>query len=212
MVIDWLRLSGALLLLLTPIALFHGPRVRYRSVSRDWDRHWPRIFSLGLHAIDLGRAALGAWLLTEAVTRAPGATGILRQGVLGTEAIVLAAAVLAQTFVCKERDAAHAPFAFVIGLVAGFLPPMLAGFAILLALAIAIGARMPAALFIILAAAVLAIGYLFHGQSQLPSVAIAAGAVVLPQLATAMFPRRLVVSYRARRSVSREPFAGVEQH
>jgi hypothetical protein len=210
MVIDWLRFSGALLLLLVPIALFHGPRVRYRSVSRDWDRHWPRIFSLGLHSIDLGRAALGAWLLTQAVERVPGATGLLRQGVLLTDAAVLGVAVLVQTFVCKERDAAHAPFAFVIGLVAGFLPPLLAGFAVLLAIAIAIGARMPAALFLILAASVMAIGYFFV-RSGLPGVAIVAGAVALPSLATAMFPRRLVVSYRAKRSTV-TPFAGQEQH
>jgi hypothetical protein len=185
--------------------------VRYRSVSRDWDRHWPRIFSLGLHVIDLGRAALGAWLLTQAVLRAPDATGLLRHGPLLTQAAVLAAAVLVQTFVCKERDAAHAPFAFVIGLVAGFLPPMLAGLAILFALTIVIGARMPAALFPILAVAVMAIGFLLHGKKLLPSLAITAGVVALPSLVTTLFPRRLVVSYRARRSTT-EPFAGAEQH
>jgi hypothetical protein len=201
MLIDWAKFLAALALLLTPIALFHGPRVRYRSVSRDWDRHWPQIFSLGLHTIDLGRAALGTWLLVESLTRAPGAVGAMRQAVLGTHALVLWTAAAVQTFVCKEPDSTHAPFAFVVGVAAAYLAPTVAGFAILFSVIIAAGARMPAGFFAVLGVASVAMGFLFGGRANLINLAIVFVAVVLPALLPIMFKRRMVVSYRARREV-----------
>lgn len=199
MLIDWFKFSAALLLLLVPIGLFHGSKVRYRAVSREWDEHWLRIFSLGLHVIDLGRAVLGAWLLSQALTRAPGAAGLMRHGVLLTHAAVFAVAMVLQVFVCKEPDSAHAPFTFAIGLVAGYLPPTVAGFAIVFAIVIATGARLPVALFPLLAVSVAAAGFLFHGKKLLLPVSVVALAVVLPVLLSLLFSRRLVVSYRARR-------------
>ena len=42
MLIDWLRLIPALLLLLTPIGVFHHDRVKYRALMRDWNGYWRR--------------------------------------------------------------------------------------------------------------------------------------------------------------------------
>ncbi len=71
MLIDWLKFISALVLLLTPAGILHDQKVRYRPISRDWADHWTQILSLGLHAIDLVRAALGMWLLVESLHSAP---------------------------------------------------------------------------------------------------------------------------------------------
>jgi hypothetical protein len=201
MLIDWPRFSAALVLLLTPIALFHGKRVRYRAVSRDWDQHWPQIFTLGLHTIDLGRAALGTWLLVESLTRAPGAVGAMKHAVIGTHALVLWTAVAVQTFICKEPDSTHAPFAFVVGIVATYFAPAVAGFAIVLAIVITAGARTPSAFFVVLALAVMATGFLFTGRAQLLNLGVLFVALMLPGLLPVMFKRQMVVSYQAKREI-----------
>ena len=198
MIIDWLKFAPALFLLLLPIGLFHGKKIRFRSISRDWDGHWSSVLSLGLHWIDLGRAALGGWLLIEALKLSPGGAGFLRYSVLGTEGAVMIIAVGLQTFVCKEEDAAHAPFAFVTGLLLGVYPPIIAGFPIILAIAIAAGLRIPVAYFPCLALFLVAIGFGFDGKKSLLILALGFSAVVLPWLFTIMFPRDLVFTYRAR--------------
>src|SRR2546423_2539375 len=76
MLIDWIHLGGALVLLLTPVALFQGDRVRFRAIDRSWAQHWPKILALGLHSIDFLRAALGAWMLSGAISADPGRTGL----------------------------------------------------------------------------------------------------------------------------------------
>jgi hypothetical protein len=205
MIIDWFKFAPALFLLLIPIGLFHGKKVRVRTISRDWDGQWPQILNLGLHWIDLGRAALGAWLLLEALSLVPGTRGALRYAPLLTQAAVLIVASCLQAFVCKERDSAHAPFAFVTGLLFGFYPPTIAGFAILLAVTTAAGSRTPVAYFPILAVALSGLGYLFEGNKLLTRLAVGACAVMLPWLLSVMFSRDLVLSYRARRPTKDHP-------
>ncbi|MDP3178917.1 MAG: hypothetical protein Q8M76_13505, partial [Spirochaetaceae bacterium] len=123
MIIDWLKFAPALFLLLLPIGVFHGKKVRFRPIARDWADHWSKILTLGLHWIDLSRAALGGWLLVESLSLSPGAAGIMRYSVLVTLGAVMILAVALQTFVCKERDSANAPFMFVTGLLVGVYPP-----------------------------------------------------------------------------------------
>ena len=127
MLIDWVKLIPVLLLLLTPIGLFHGKHVHYREIVRDWEGFWGRTIGLGLHTIDFFRAALGAWLLVEAINRAPDAQGIMNYGAITARAGILALATVLQAVVCKDSEAAHAPFAFIAGLTVGFLPPLVAG-------------------------------------------------------------------------------------
>jgi hypothetical protein len=202
MLIDWAKFGPALLLLLIPIALFHGKRVRYRAVQREWDGYWGRTASLGLHAIDFGRAALGAWLLVEALKIAPGSVGTTRYGPTLIQAAVLGLATTLQTMVCKERYAAHAPFTFVAGLVVGFLPPLIAGLALLLAVVLAYGARTPAPFFPILSVSIAAFGVFLTGKRNLLTLVITACAVALPWLLCLLFPRPLVVSYLPRRTTT----------
>ena len=198
MIIDWLTFAPALCLLLLPIGLFHGKKIRFRAISSDWDGHWSSIFTLGLHWIDLGRAALGGWLLIEALRLAPGVAGFMRYSVLGTEGAVMVIAVGLQTFICKEEDSAHAPFAFVTGLVLGVYPPIVAGFSIVLAIALAAGSRVPVAYFPALGLLLAGIGFGFEGKKALLLLALGTCAFVVPWLFTIMFPRELVFSYRAR--------------
>jgi hypothetical protein len=208
MLIDWFKLIAALILLLTPIGLFHGKKVRYRPIAHDWQRHWPRVLGLGLHLIDFLRAALGAWLLSEALTREPGAQGMLRFADALTQGGVLMVATILQAVVCKERDAAHAPFAFVAGLVLGFLPPAIALFGLLLAIAITAGSRRPAAFFPLLAVSVAAMGFLFTRQKLLLQLVAVACAVTLPWLLTLLFPQELVLSYVTKRAPEAVPATG----
>jgi hypothetical protein len=212
MSIDWLKFAPALVLLLVPIAVFHGPRVRYRLAGRDWDRHWPQVLTLGLHAIDLGRAALGAWLLAEALLPDPAARGLLqREAVLLTDATVLTLAAVLQTVVCKEPDSFHAPFAFVTGLALGFFPPAVAGFAVVFALVITAGVRVPDIFFLLLALSLYGAGFLFGGRAMLIKVTVAAVPIFLPWLCSVLFSRPLVVSYQSRHARdSRSPMGTPE--
>jgi hypothetical protein len=204
MLIDWFKLAATLLILLTPIGLFHGKKVRHRSLTRDWSGYWGHTFTLGLHWIDLGRAVIGGWLLLEALTLAPGARSTLRYAVPLAHGAIMALAIILQTFVCKDRDHANAPFAFVAGATLGLFSPVIAGFSIMLALIVALGARVPLVYFPVLALALPGLGFLFEGQKALLTVGIGGAVVMLPWLLTIMFPRDLVASYRARRPSSAE--------
>ena len=199
MIIDWLTFAPALFLLLIPIGFFHGKKVRFRPIARDWTDHWSHILNLGLHWIDLSRAALGGWLLVESLSLSPGAAGFMRYSVLVTLGAVMLLAVALQTFVCKERDSANAPFMFVTGLLVGVYPPTIVGFPIVLALTVAAGSRVPAAYFPVLALTFVGSGFLFDGRKTLIKLALGFCAVILPWLFSIMFSRDLVLTYRAKR-------------
>lgn len=199
MLVDWLKFSAALLLLLTPVGIFHDRKVHYRPISREWGDHWAQIVSLGLHTIDFLRATVGAWLLIESLQSAPAARGLLRYAVISTQAAVALVGITLQSVVCKEADSANAPFAFLAGLVTGFLPPVVAGFAIMITVVIAAGARFPASFFPVLALAVPGMGLLFTGKKHLLILIVTAVTVLLPWLISLLFSLELVVSYRARR-------------
>jgi hypothetical protein len=199
LLIDWSKFLPALLLLLTPIALFHGKRVRHRALPQDWSAHWGRTFALGLHTIDFGRALLGAWYLTVALTARPGAGELARLYPLLAGAGVLAGAVVLQTFVCREPYSAHAPFAFVSGLVLGFLPIPVAAFALLLAIVTTYGTRAATAYFPVLGFATLASGLLFDPKKLFLPVLATAIVLILPWLLVLLFPRQWVVTHALKR-------------
>jgi hypothetical protein len=201
MSIDWFKLIAAILVLLPPIALFHGRKVRYRSVPSGFESYWSRTFALGLHTVDLCRALLGAWLLVEALSFDPEVPGSARMMVASIQAVVLLVAMLLQTFVCKEIDAANPPFAFAIGLVLGFLPPLVAGFALFVAIMAGFGLRSVGAFFPLLAMSVAGAGVLFSQfKVSLPSLAALAGATMSPWLFTLLFPRHFVIAYAAKKT------------
>jgi len=198
--IDWLKFIPALVLLLTPGTLFYpSKKVRYREVSRDWDEHWPRILAHGLHAIDLGRAALGTWLLIESLQTVPHPLGFAKYAVLFTQGSIRILAVFLQTAICKEPGHANAPFAFVLGLLLAGISPLVAVFACALAIPLAMGARAPAAFFPLLGLAHLAIGFLFKGKGVVLSLGFGAVAVTVPLVWSVLFRRDLVIGYRAKR-------------
>lgn len=192
MLIDWPIFATALVLLLPPIAVFHGQRVRYRHISRDWDRQWSATFLLPHHLVDLLRAAAGAWLLAHSITRAPEITGVLKYAPEMIHTAVILCGVLLQTLVCKEPDAFNAPFTYLVGVAAGFLPPLVAGFALVFAIAITAGARSPATFFVVLPMAVVAAGALFTGKKMLLTLAPVVAAALTPWLFALLFGRDLV--------------------
>jgi hypothetical protein len=198
MLINWLMLVPAALLLVVPTAVFHGPDVRYRAVSRGWSGHWRQILTFEWHWIDFVRAAAGAWLLQAALVRAPEARGLAGQSAFLTQTGVVAFAVLLQTAVCRELDTARAPFAFIVGLACGWLPPLIAGFGIVFACTLAAGARSPSAFFPLLAVSVSAAGYLFTGKKFATVLAAFAAVTLVPWLFALLFNRTLVVAYRWR--------------
>lgn len=197
--IDWTYLLPALALLLTPISLFHGGKVRIRSTSRDWDTHWRQILTLYLHPLDLARAALGGWLLLNAIALLPGAHGPTRYAVMLTQGTSMIVGTLLQTVTCKEEDSAHAPFVFIAGLLLGFYPPAIAGLALLLALTLAGGARTPVAFFPVLAVALAGLGFGLGGKKILLQLVGGVGAALVPWLWSMLFHRDLLISYRAKR-------------
>lgn len=199
MLIDWPRFLAALALLLTPIAVVHHRRVRFRHIDREWDGYVRRAFSLGTHYIDAGRAALGAMLLLEALTVASGAPGSARIVLFATQAAVLGFGAMIQTFVCREPGAAHAPLAYVTGLALGFLPLVPAFFGVALATVVVLGVRYVAAFFPILALAIAVIVFLFHGRSLQYQLIAGTVAIALPWILTLLFPRPMMATHLARR-------------
>ncbi len=200
MTIDWLKFLPAIVLLLTPGDLFNGgEKVRYRDVTRDWDGYWLRALAHGMHSIDLVRAALGTWLLLESLHGVANPRGFAKYEVLCLQGGIRILAMFIQTIVCREKDAVNAPFAFVIGLLLAGISPMVAVFAIALALPIALGSRSALMFFPVLALAHLGIGFWFKGKGGLFSLSFGALAAMIPFLWTIMFRRDLVVAYRAKR-------------
>jgi hypothetical protein len=203
MSIDWFKLIAASLLLLTPMALFHGRKVRYRSLPSGFESYWSRTFALGLHSIDFVRAILGAWLLVDAFTVDPEIRDGVRHIPVLIQAAVLFSGMLLQTFVCKEEDAAYPPFAYAIGVVLGFLPPLVAGFALFVAIMAAFGLRSVGAFFPLLAISVVCAGQLFSQfKLGLFTLAAIAGATMSPWLFTLLFPRHFVIAYAAKKTAT----------
>ena len=199
MTIDWLMFVPALLLLLTPGDLFNGGKARYRDVTRDWDGYWLRTLAHALHTADLIRAALGTWLLLNSLHGAVNPHGFAKYEVLLTQGGIRIFAVFIQTIVCREPEAANAPFAFVVGLLLGGSSPVVAAFAIALALPVALGTRSAIAFFPVVALAHLGIGFWFQGKGAVLRLCFGAVAAMIPFLWSLMFRRDLVVAYRAKR-------------
>jgi succinate dehydrogenase hydrophobic anchor subunit len=200
LIVDWLQFAGAIVLLLTPGSLFYrSKKVRYREISRDWEDHWVRILSHGLHAIDLVRAALGTWLLIESLQAPTDAKGFLRYLPLFLQGTIRIGAVLLQTIIHKHPDQVNAPFTFVIGTLLGGISPLVAMFACALAIPIAMGARAPGAFFVLLGVAHLGIGFWFKGRGAMLSLAFGAAAAMLPFLWSILFHREMMIAYRAKR-------------
>ncbi|MFM9029075.1 MAG: hypothetical protein ACKOTF_00020 [Opitutaceae bacterium] len=199
MSIDWLKLLGALALLLTPSAIFHGRCVHHRDLTRDWDGYWGRTLKLWTHSFDLVRAIIGAWLLMEAIVRAPGAQGIMKYAPLAARGLVVCAATIVQTMVCKERDAMNAPFAFAIGLAVSLLPFQTVIPCLVVAFLFAFGTQLRAAFFPVLAIASAGFGALFLGKSLPFDLAGIGAALILPGLLPGLFSSHLVCPYLARK-------------
>ena len=197
MQIDWSRFLPALVLLLPPIALFHGPRVRYRALPQDWGSYWIPTLRLGLHSIDVLRAMLGAWCLLESFSAAPGASKFLPPT---AAAVVMGCAMLLQTFFCREPHAVHAPFAFAAGLIIGYLPVASGGFSLVIAAVVAAGTRSPISFFPVLSLAVVVTGVLFNQLALSLGTAAAAAAVGLPWLIVLLFPRYWVATHARKRT------------
>lgn len=201
MIIHWLQLVSAAVLLLIPTGLFHGPKVRYRAIRRDWRGYWGRIFTLGQHTIDLGRAALGGWLLLQALEPAPRAH-LPAWGLPALTAGLVLVAVVLQMVVCKEPKSINSCYAFLIGLMFGLLDFPVAALAVFGAVAVACGLRMPMAFFPVLSVLAFALGAAFGGWPPTLAMFVCAGVVLIPWLSSMLFLRALVTTYRAKRAES----------
>jgi hypothetical protein len=198
MKLDWYFLLPAIALLLTPVGFFHGSKVRYRPILRDWRDHWRQIFALGLHAVDFLRAILGGWFLMLAFKPAF-VSSLPEWSAPAIQSAVVISGVLLQMLICKEPKGLNAPFAFLCGLMFGLYSPAVAGYPVLFAVVLACGARMPMAFFPVLAVCLELFGFLFGEKKLPPSLIFGAVAVLLPWLASLMFTRPLMVTYRAKR-------------
>ena len=198
MTFNWLFFISALVLLLTPMGVFHGAKVRYRSIQQDWDEHWRQMLTLGQHSIDLARSALGGWLLVQSLALTVGSK-IPWWEPLAIQACIVLVAVALQTRICKEERALNAPFAFLSGLVFGLYAPHIAGFSLLFAIVTAAGSRTASVFFPVLAVALLGLGTFFSGLKLTNDIIYGAVVIVLPWLWSLLFSRALVITYRARR-------------
>ena len=199
MSIDWLKFLGALALLLTPSAVFHGRGVHHRDLTRDWDGYWGRTLKLWTHGFDLVRSLAGGWLLMQAISSAPGAQGLMKYTPLALRGLIVCLATLLQTVVCRERDAMNAPIAFAIGLSLIFLPIHASGPGLIVAFLFAYGTHLRAAFFPVLAISSAGFGALFLGMRLPWDLAGVGAALILPGLLPVLFSRHLVCAYVARK-------------
>jgi hypothetical protein len=180
------------------MGLFYGKSIRYRAIMSEWGARRSRIFGLPHHSIDLIRAAAGAWLLAHAFAPPdPLAVGLTKYTPALIQGGVILLGVLLQTIVCREPDSLNAPFAYLVGLTVGFLPPLVAGMALVLALTVALGTRVPALFFLTLAAAVMVAGLLFIGRKSIPMVAPICASAFMPWILALLFSRELTVTHWA---------------
>ena len=203
MSIDWLKFLGALALLLTPSAVFHGRGVHHRDLTRDWNGYWGRTLKLWTHGFDLIRAFAGGWLLMQAISSAPGAQGFVKYLPLALRGLIVCGATLLQTVVCKERDAMNAPIAFAIGLSLILLPIHASGPGLIMALLFAYGTHLRAAFFPVLAISSAGFGALFLGMKLPLDLAGVGAALILPGLLPVLFSQHLVCPYLARKPSAR---------
>lgn len=199
MIVDWIKFLPALVLLLTPVRLFHGKKTGFREVSRDWDHHWGMILRHEMHWIDLGRAALGTWLLIESLHAVPGAHGSAKYAPVLTQGAIRIAAVFLQTVLCRQTGSFNAPFTFVTGVLLGAVSPIVGLFALAVAVPVAMGTRSTEAFFPILGLAQFGIGFWFKGKGAVLPLSFGTVAAFLPLLWALMFHRPLVIAYRAKR-------------
>ena len=191
------------MLLLLPSDWFcDRKKVRYRELSRDWNDHWLRTLSHGMHAIDFARAALGTWLLLDSLHTVPNARGLAKYSVLLTQGAIRIVAVWIQTVVCRNPDSANAPFAFVTGTLLTGLSPLAAVFALAFAIPIAMGTHTPAAFFPVVGIMHFAMGFWFKGKGAVLGLSFGAVAAMLPLVWALAFHRELVVTYRAKRATA----------
>ncbi|MBI5770306.1 MAG: hypothetical protein HZA93_21200 [Verrucomicrobia bacterium] len=206
LIVDWPQFFAAIFLLLTPGSLFYrSKKIRYREISREWDDHLVRVLAHGLHAIDLVRAALGTWLLLEALPVERDAHGLAKYTPLFVQGLVQILAVWLQTVTCPEPEHANAPFAFVIGLLLAGSSPAIAAFACALALPLTMGARTPGAFFPLLGLTHLVAGYFFKEEGGLLGLGFGAIAAMVPFVWALLFRRELVIAYRAGRLSEDQP-------
>jgi len=169
---------------------------------RDWDGYWLRALAHGMHSIDLVRSALGTWWLIDSLHSLPNPQGFARYEVLVVQGGIRILAVFLQTVVCREKEAVNAPFTFIIGLLLAGTSPVVALFAIALAVPIALGVAHASGLFPVVALAHLGIGFWFKGKGAVFSLGFGAFAAMIPFLWAVLLRRDLVVAYRAKRLVS----------
>lgn len=201
MIIHWFQLISAAVLLLIPIGLFHGPKVRYRAIRRAWKGYWGRMLSLGLNPIDLGRATLGSWLLLQAL-ESNSRAHLPAWGLPALQSGIVLVAVVLQMLVCKEPKSLNACYPFLIGLIFGLNPLPVASFAVLGALVLAGGARMPMAFFPVLGILSFVFGLLFGDKTLNTVLVVGTVAALIPWLSSMLFSRALVITYRAKRAES----------
>jgi hypothetical protein len=115
-----------------------------------------------------------------------------------TQGIIRVTAVFVQMVVCRQKDAVNAPFTFVIGLLLAGISPVVAFFAVALALPVALGLRAPAVFFPVVAIAHLGIGFWFKSKGAVPGLSFGAIAAIVPFLWSLLFRLDLVVAYRAK--------------
>ncbi|HEY1107631.1 MAG TPA: hypothetical protein VGE76_03335, partial [Opitutaceae bacterium] len=114
------------------------------------------------------------------------------------QVVVVVLGTMLQSLVCREPDSALAPFAYLLGLTAGFLPPIVSLPAIVLTAAITLGTRIPAVAFPVLAASIGAFGLMFLGMRKVLIVAPLCLAPLVPSLIALLFSRELGATHRTR--------------
>lgn len=191
-------LFTGLLLLTLPAGFLTGRRHQRATLVEIADRERLRMGWVNwLNLLDLSRAWAGLFLIREAFLLIHPAAAGHKLVLLVLTAAALAGLILQQVFHHDaDRDELVAPAAYAIGLTLAFLPPQVALLALPLGLASALALRSVGSGFLLSAAAVGAVGILFH-QSMIKMAAASCLLLFTPLLA-ALLQRRLVLIVRGR--------------
>jgi hypothetical protein len=161
-------------LLLVPVWRLRAPDGRLAAFDQ---REWPTGRNLALVLLDMARAAGGAWVLSLGMPELPHFAHHSEWVWQAALALVVGLGLVVQTFVWHDEDHVQAPVAFLAGVAAVLVDPVVLLLVGPLAAGVALALRAWSGVFMTATVGTILIGWLLNAQSW--SRVVFVGAVMI---------------------------------
>ncbi len=197
MSVRWLHLFLALLLLYPPLPLSPALRKMVLSPRRNASARASSMALCWQNWVDLARAGVGAFLLSQWAFQVEAGVPGAAAKALFFQALALVPAIILQMIRMGREVQLVAPVFYLCGVVLAFGGYVEGGFAVFVGWLFAIGGNRPAYQLPLMAAALVAGGYVLNSALSLPS-ALACGLICLPLMMTFLLQKPLAFVARER--------------